>query len=316
MRRSRRFLSRWQNWVALILVFSFTFVSIAAPLLSPDDLKRPGPFKIVGRSTDNQPRPPSEKAPLGTLPGQVSIYHLLVWGTRDAMQFGLVVVLGTAIIGILIGAVAGYTGGLVNRLMMRVTDAFLTLPIIAGVVLLEQLWLNAVATTRGLSAVFSGADIAQSTDSFIQVLLRRVDPLTLTLILLSWMPYARLINTLVIRLKETDYVVAAHAVGAKPGRILFRHILPNAIAPTIVIAARDVGGFVILSATLTFIHLGGSSLWGIVLAAGRDWVIGPGGNVLSYWWTFLPATLAIILFGITWNLLGDGLSELLDPHTS
>ena len=316
MRRSRRFLSRWQNWVALILVFSFTFVSIAAPLLSPDDLKRPGPFKIVGRSTDNQPRPPSEKAPLGTLPGQVSIYHLLVWGTRDAMQFGLVVVLGTAIIGILIGAVAGYTGGLVNRLMMRVTDAFLTLPIIAGVVLLEQLWLNAVATTRGLSAVFSGADIAQSTDSIIQVLLRRVDPLTLTLILLSWMPYARLINTLVIRLKETDYVVAAHAVGAKPGRILFRHILPNAIAPTIVIAARDVGGFVILSATLTFIHLGGSSLWGIVLAAGRDWVIGPGGNVLSYWWTFLPATLAIILFGITWNLLGDGLSELLDPHTS
>jgi peptide/nickel transport system permease protein len=315
MRKSRRFLSRWQNWVALILVFSFTFVSIAAPLLSPNDLKRPGPFKIVGRSTDNQPRPPSDKAPLGTLPGQVSIYHLIVWGTRDAMQFGLVVVLGTAIIGILIGAVAGYTGGLVNRLMMRVTDAFLTLPIIAGVVLLEQLWLNAVTTTRGFSAIFSGADIAQSTDSIIQVLLRRVDPLTLTLILLSWMPYARLINTLVIRLKQTDYVVAAHAVGAKPARILFRHILPNAIAPTIVIAARDVGGFVILSATLTFIHLGGSSLWGIVLAAGRDWVIGPGGNILSYWWTFLPATLAIILFGITWNLLGDGLSELLDPHT-
>jgi peptide/nickel transport system permease protein len=317
MRHSRRFWSRWQNWIAIILVFSFIFISIAAPLLSPNDPKNPGPFKVVGRATVSEPKPPSEKAPLGTLPGQLSVYHLLVWGTRDAMRFGLPVALVTACIGILYGAMAGYTGGAVNRTLMRVTDAFLTFPIIAGVVLLQQLWLNAVYTTGGaITNLIGGSGFEKNTDSIIQILLRHVDPLTLSLVLLSWMPYARLVNTLVVGLKQTEFVVAARALGARPARILFRHILPNAITPAIVFVARDVGSFVIIQATLTFIGLTGNSPWGFVLSAGRDWVIGPGGNILTYWWTFLPATIAVILFGITWNLLGDGLSEVLDPHPS
>jgi peptide/nickel transport system permease protein len=316
MRNSRRFWSRWQNWIAAILVISFSCVSLAAPLLSPNDPKNPGIFKVVGRATVTEPKPPGTNAPLGTLPGQLSVYHLIVWGTRDAMRFELLVALSTACIGIIYGAVSGYAGGVVNRTMMRVTDAFLTFPIIAGVVLLQQLWLNAVNTTGGtITNMYGGSNLVKSTDSFIQVLLRHVDPLTLSLILLSWMPYARLINTLVIELKHTEYIVAAHAVGARPTRILFRHVLPNAIAPALVFTARDVGGFVILQATLTFIGLTASSPWGIVLAAGRDWVIGPGGNILTYWWTFLPATMVVILFGITWNLFGDGLGELLDPYT-
>ena len=315
MRHSHRFWSRWQNWIAAILVLSFTFVAIAAPFLSPIDPKNPGAFKVVGRSTIFLPKPPSENAPLGTLPGQLSVYHSLVWGTRDAMRFGLLVALSTACIGILYGAVAGYAGGAANRALMRVADAFLTFPIIAGVALIQQLWLNAVYTTGGaITNLYGGSGAERNTDSFIQILLRHVDPLTLILILLSWMPYARLVNTLVIALKRTEFVVAAQALGATPSRILFRHILPNAIAPAIVFVARDVGSFVIIQATLTFIGLTGNSPWGVVLSAGRDWVIGPGGNILTYWWTFLPATIVVVLFGITWNLLGDGLSEVLDPH--
>jgi peptide/nickel transport system permease protein len=314
---SRRFWSRWQNWIAAILVLSFTLISFAAPLISPNDPQKPGLFKVVGRTTDFEPKPPSEYAPLGTLPHQLSVYHLLIWGTRDAMRFGLLVALSTACIGILFGALAGYMGGAANRLMMRVTDAFLTFPIIAGIVLLQQLWLNAVYSTGGaITNLYGGSGLQKSTDSLIQVLLQYVDPLTLSLILLSWMPYARLVNTLVIGLKQTEFIVAAHALGASPARVLFRHILPNAITPALVFTARDVGSFVILQATMTFIGLTGNSPWGYVLAAGRDWVIGPGGNILTYWWTFLPATLAVILFGITWNLLGDGLSEVLDPHAN
>lgn len=317
MKYTRRFLSHWQNWLAICFLLAFVFVSLAAPLLSPVDPKNPGPFKVIGRSTILQPKPPTAAAPLGTLPGQLSVYHLVIWGTRSALLFGLLVALGTACIGVLFGAVAGYAGGRTNRSMMRVTDAFLTFPVIAGVVLLQQLWLNAVYTTGGsLTNFFGGSDLSSGSETFIQILLQHIDPLTLALILFSWMPYARLVNTMVIELKNAEYIVAAESIGATPIRILLHHILPNAITPAIVIFARDVGSFVIIRATFTFIGLAGNSPWGFVLAAGRDWIIGPGGNIFTYWWTFLPATVVVILFGITWNLLGDGLGEVLDPHAS
>lgn len=317
MRNFRRFFSQGRNWLAAILVLSFVFVAVAAPLISPADPKNPGPFKIVGKATELEPQPPSDKAPLGTLPRQLSVYHMLVWGTRDAMRFGLLVALSVACIGIVFGAVAGYAGGAVNRTMMRVADAFLTFPVIAAVVLLVQLRLNVINSIGGLYLVSwaNTPGFQIPTQSLIQALLERIAPLTLSLILFSWMPYARLVNTLVIELKQTEFILAARSVGMRPARIVFRHLLPNAITPAVVLAARDVGSFVIFQATLTFIGFGGSSIWGFILVNGRDWVIGPGGNVMAHWWVFIPATLTVILFGITWNLFGDGLGELLDPYT-
>ena len=82
----------------------------------------------------------------------------------------------------------------------------------------------------------------------------------------------------------------------------------------VVLGARDVGAMVILATAFTFIGLGGSTEWGMLLVAGRDYVIGAGGNPLTYWWVFVPTTLALILFGIGWNLLGDGLNTVLDPR--
>lgn len=317
MIHSNRFWSRWQNWIAAILALTFVFIAVAAPLLSPDNPKKPGPYMVVGDMTVSEPKPPSDRAPLGTLPFQIDVYHLLVWGTRDAMQFSFLVALSTALIGIIIGAVAGYAGGAVNRVLMRVADAFLTFPIIAAVVLLQQLWLTTIDSIGGsylLSwARMPGFEIP--IQSLIQALLQRIDPLTLSLILFSWMPFARLVNTLVIELKQTDFILAAHSIGARPARIVFRHLLPNAVTPAFVLVARDVGSFVILQATFTFINIGGNSLWGGMLASGRNWIIGPGGNVLAYWWVYIPATLAVILFGVAWNLFGDGLGELLDPYT-
>ena len=139
MRPLRVFLSRWQNWLGLLIVFAFAVVSLAAPLLSQPNDTMQGAFKMVGRSTDFTPRPPSEIAPFGTLPGQIDVYHALVWGGRDAMLFGLSVALGALLFGSIFGAAAGYAGGAVNGLMMRVADAFLTFPALAGVVFLQQL---------------------------------------------------------------------------------------------------------------------------------------------------------------------------------
>ena len=134
-------------------------------------------------------------------------------------------------------------------------------------------------------------------------------------ILFSWMPYARIMNTLVQKIKQAEYIQAVRALGAGHPRIIFRHLIPNAIPPVIVLAARDVGAMVLLQAIFTFIGFGGNSPWGMVLVKGRDWIVTAGG-IFTYWWVFLPVTLALILFGIGWNLLGDGLNDALNPHTS
>jgi peptide/nickel transport system permease protein len=129
------------------------------------------------------------------------------------------------------------------------------------------------------------------------------------------MPYARIVNSLVIQLKGADYVIAAQAMGATPLHTIVRHLLPNAVAPAIVLMARDIGAVVILETAFTFIGLRGTVAWGLILVSSRDYVIGFGGNPFTYWWTFLPVALAIILFGIGWNLLGDGLNTMLNPRT-
>lgn len=324
MRNLRRFLSRWHNWLGLLLVAFFVFVALAAPLLSPVDPDEPGPVKIVGRRVDLKPHPPSEIAPLGTLPGQLSIYHSLVWGTRSALVFGIAVAAFTALVGILIGTTSAYFGGLFNNLVMRITDAFLAFPVIAGVVLIQQL-VSIMVYNAGIRIFSDGsmmmntlgggwAEMPERLPTLMEFLMS-VEPVMIAFILFSWMPYARIMNTVVLRIKQTEFIEAARALGAGHTRIIFRHLIPNAIAPVVVLAARDVGGMVLLQATFTFIGLGGNSLWGMLLVRGRDFVIGPGGNILAFWWVFIPATLALVLFSIGWNLLGDGLNEVLNPRT-
>jgi peptide/nickel transport system permease protein len=130
------------------------------------------------------------------------------------------------------------------------------------------------------------------------------------------MPYSRMINAIVITLKNTEFIQAARALGANPFRVIFRHLIPNSISPAIVLAARDIGNVVLFQATLTFIRIGGNSPWGELLSMGRNWVIGPNGNLFKYWWVFVPATLAVLLFGIAWNIIGDGLSDAMNPHVT
>ena len=107
---------------------------------------------------------------------------------------------------------------------------------------------------------------------------------------------------------------AARAVGVKPARILFRHLLPNAISPAIVLFARDVGGMVILDAAFAFFKLGGTVEWGQLLALNRSWILGTGGNPLTYWWVYLPFTLALVVYGVAWGMLGESLNSALNPR--
>jgi peptide/nickel transport system permease protein len=109
-------------------------------------------------------------------------------------------------------------------------------------------------------------------------------------------------------------VRAARALGATEFRIILRHLLPNAIAPAIVYLARDIGGVVVLASALTFIGFGGDIAWAIMLVSAREFVVGLSGNPFIYWWSFLPVALALTVFGLAWNLLGDGLNVALNPR--
>jgi peptide/nickel transport system permease protein len=248
----------------------------------------------------------------------VDVFHTIVWGSSDALTFSFTVVFFTALFGVTYGAIAGYLGGWVNGFLMRIADAFLAFPVIAGVVFFQQLVLMTIETQGGyyFEGVLYGLEDVAGKPSFLQILFNVVDPLMLSLILFSWMPYSRMINAIVITLKNTEFIQAARALGANPFRVIFRHLIPNSISPAIVLAARDIGNVVLFQATLTFIRIGGNSPWGELLSMGRNWVIGPNGNLFKYWWVFVPATLAVLLFGIAWNIIGDGLSDAMNPHVT
>lgn len=298
---------------ALVIISFFFVIAIAAPVLSPpDDPNSPTPIKIVGRFSDPVPHPPSEEATLGTMPGQFDVYHALIWGTRSALRFGLFVTLITASLGTLVGVVAGFVGGRVNRSVMRVTDAFLAFPALAGYLLFQLLFVPIDFIAVGNQFV-----ISTNPTEFQQFLTGlNWNPMVITLIFFSWMGYARIINANILQLKQAEFVSAARSIGASNFRIIFQHLLPNAISPSIVLAARDVGGMVILAATFTFVGVGSLSDWGWgdILVESRDWIIGVGGNPFSHWWVFLPAMLTLIIFSVAWNLLGNGLNDILNPY--
>jgi peptide/nickel transport system permease protein len=313
MRNLRIYFSRWQNLLAWIIITFFVVVALLAPWLAPpEDPADVATFRVVKELKGQLPFAPNDKAVWGTiatsiLGTQIDVFYTIIWGTRSALRFGLFVALSTAILGVLVGAASGFAGGWINNLTMRITDAFLAFPLIVSVVLFRQL-LAIVLNPPAYSPLLP--PVPNSLGAFIA----RVDPLMLAFVLFLWMPYARVTNAMVLNVKRTDFVQAAQAMGAGSVRIIIRHLIPNSISPAIVLAARDIGLVVLLQATLTFIGIGGNSEWGALLDIGRRWIIGQGGNPLIYWWVFIPATLALVLFGVGWNLLGDGLNDWLDPR--
>jgi len=322
MNNLTRFLKRWQNLVAILIIGVFLVTALAAPLLAPTKPKSLTPgFQIAGDVRTRIPQAPRPGVPFGSVPfassqQQMDIFYTIVWGTRSALQFGLTVALLTAVFGIIVGALGGYLGGVANEIIMRITDAFLAFPIIVGVVFIQQLYLILVEASGGIFYTNIVLEPGISGSNSIIQLIEKVNPVMLAIILFSWMIYARLTNALVLTIKDLDYIQAARALGAGHSRIIFRHLIPNAISPAIILFTRDIGAIVLLQAALTFIGLGGDSLWGELLVISRRWIIGPGGNLFAYWWTYIPVTLAIIFFGMGWNLLGDGLNDWLNPRSA
>lgn len=297
------FFLRWQNQLALLVLAAFAALAIGAPWFAPPEPgAEPSPYRHVGRVGQRLPVPPNDVSPLGTLPGGLDVYYTLVWGTRTAFRLSLIIVLVSATFGTLLGALSGYAGGAIQGALMRLTDAFVAFPLVAGVVMFTFL-----LTPYGF---FAAPTATQARLSGLGL-----DSIVLALACFTWMPYARLADTGISQIKHYAFIQASQALGAHPLRLVFRHLLPNALAPQLVYATRDIGAMVVLAASFTFIGLGHTSEWGTLLVLGRDWIISAGGNPLAYWWTYLPLTAALVLYGIAWNLLGDGLQEHFSPRS-
>lgn len=260
--------------LGLMVVVAFYLVAFLAPLLTPFDPVAQGP---LGTSRF---LPPSVAHPLGTDQYARDVLSRILYGARISLSIGLLAA-GIAIgIGTVVGAVAGYLGGVVDTGLMRVVDMILSFP---RLVLLITL---AAVFEPGMGMV--------------------VGVLGLTL----WPGTARLVRGEVLSLKEREFVEAARALGYSRRRIIFRHLIPNALAPVIVAATLGVGNVIVLEAGLSFLGLGvqpPTPSWGVMVADGR-------GDLLDAWWVATFPGLAIVFTVLSFNLVGDGLRDAMDPR--
>ena len=270
-RRVRRV---WHNRSAALggaLVLAWLLIALLAPLIAP--------YSPTAQKVTNRLKPPSAQHWFGTDELGRDVFSRVLHGARVSLPVALAVVAMTGTVGILLGSVAGYAGGLADEIIMRVADAVLAFPSL----------ILAIAITAALGPGLLNAALA--------------------IALVLWPEYARLVRSQVIALREMEFVSAATALGASPWRNLFVHILPNALPLMLVKISLDMGNAILLAASLSFVGLGAvppTPEWGAMVAAGR--------HKFFEWWIATFPGLAIFTAVVGFNFLGDGLRDLLDPR--
>lgn len=258
--------------VGLVIVVVWIMLALLAPTIAPKD-----PLEQI---VSDRLQAPNSTYLMGSDELGRDIFSRVLYGGRITMPAALAVVIIDSIIGIIIGAVAGYLGGWWDEIMMRLTELFMAFPTI----------ILAMAVTAAL-----GPDIWNA---------------VLALIIVRWPAYARLTRSLILEAKNLDYVEAAQSIGAGHRYILIRTLLPNTITPAIVFASLDIGNAILLFAGLSFLGLGpepSSPEWGRMVSIGIDF--------FDQWWMWLFPGLAIAILVMAFNFIGDGLRDILDPRT-
>jgi peptide/nickel transport system permease protein len=223
---------------------------------------------------------PSWSHPFGTDAVGRDIFTRVLYGARISLRIAALVLLFSIAVGVPLGVAAGYFGGIVDGVLMRVTDVFLAFP-----ALLLSLALAIVLTPS-------------------------VGNATLAIAITWWPWYARLCRGQAASVAGRPYVESCRALGLSPARILLRHVLPNSITPVLVQASLDVGGVILTAAALSFLGLGAQDPtpeWGLMVSQGQAYF-------QTQWWLVTFPGIAILLAALAFNLVGDGLRDLLDPR--
>ncbi len=257
--------------VGVIVVGLWAFVAAFVPWLAPHS---PTDLDVMSRL-----EPPQAGHLFGTDEAGRDNFSRVLYGARVTIPVAFVVIVLASLFGASVGAVAGYAGGRVDEVLMRVVDVVLAFPPIV----------LAMAITASLGAGLRNAMFA--------------------ILLVSWPEFSRLMRAQVLSIKENDYVVAARALGATGSRVVLTHILPNAFPPIVVKGTLDIGNAIVLTAALSFIGLGAippAPEWGAMIAAGQ--------SKFEYWWAATFPGLAILSVVLGFNFLGDGLQDMLNPR--
>ena len=260
------------NVVALTVLLALAAGALLAPLIAPAD--------PLAQTLAARLEPPSAAHWLGTDQLGRDVLSRLLYGARISLVIGLTVVLLAGIFGTLVGLVAGSAGGAVEEGLMRLTDVFLAFPPL----------ILAMAIAGALGPSLTNAIVA--------------------IAVVTWAIYARLTRGQILSLRRREFVEAARSIGASRSRILFRHLLPNALAPLLVQASFDMGAAIVSAAGLSFIGFGAqppTPEWGVMISEGRNFIS------TEPWLALFPG-LAILLAVGAFNVLGDGLRDALDPR--
>ncbi|MDI3269601.1 MAG: ABC transporter permease [Bacillota bacterium] len=260
--------------MAGILIISFFLVmALVGPSFAPYSPTQPNLDAIL--------EPPSAQHLLGTDDTGMDILSRILWGSRIAFTSALTIVLVAGGIGTLVGLLAGWWGGIWDDILMRITDMFLAFPSL----------ILAMAIAAILRPSLTNALIAIS--------------------ITYWPIYARLARSQVLSLKEREFVEAGRAAGQSSGRLLLRHVVPNALTPLMVQATLDMGAVLLIAAGLSFIGFGAqppTPEWGRMVSDGRMYL-------QTQWWIATFPALAILLFVLGFNFLGDALRDIMDPRS-
>ena len=274
-RNLRRFLiGNKLNLAGLIIVVIFFILAIFGQVLAPYD-----PF--AQDITGSKLLAPSLAHPMGTDELGRDLLSRVMTGTRISLQVAAVVLSFAVVVGTLVGAVAGYFGGIVDEVLMRFTDMFLAFPaLILAIAIAASFGRELKWTMVALATVF-------------------------------WPWYARLVRGQILSIRERDYVTAAESIGMSGPRLLLRHILPNAVSVIIIQLTLDVGYAILATSSLSFIGLGApppSPEWGTMMSTARNYFRE------AWWYTTFPG-VALTLTVFAFNVLGDGLQDALDPRS-
>ncbi len=254
-------------WAGGAICLFWLALALAAPWVAPYD--------PIAQDLNATLLPPGGAHLLGTDNFGRDILSRIIWGTRIDLQMGALGVLFPFLIGTTIGSAAGYCGGLIDMLLMRLLDVTMSFPFFVLII--------AIVATLGPGLI-----------SFY-----------IALALVGWVSYARLIRAQFLVIRHADFVLAAQSLGYSHGRIVFRHILPNAIMPAVVFAMSDAVIDILLGSSLSYLGLGiqpPTAEWGLMIAEGQ-------GFIAQAWWIAFFPGLAIVLLAVGFSLLADGFAE-------
>lgn len=276
---TRQVLANPTTAVGLVIIIALLSLSVLAPVLTEPNFPDPYQMPRDWAARDAPPGTPGHI--LGTTTTGGDVFYGVLWGARTSLRLSLIVVGVTVTVGTIVGSLAGFIGGKLDELLMRAVDILLAIP--------ELIFALAIAAVLGPS--FGNIIFALS--------------------VVFWVKYARIIRAQIIHIKQNEYVDAARITGDSGFSIYRKDVLPNSITPVIVQATLDMGGIVLTAATLSFIGLAEAGLaeWGTLVSDGQA------GISAGKWWASTFPGLMVFLWALAFNLVGDGMRDVLDPRT-